>query len=537
MLTGIKQRAERAKADRLIRGQVERIEAYLDSAASDSMDAPVLVFNASTRIHALSLNAGFSLLASWGMRAAGIPVRYLVCHEAMLQCTLGTNWRDLNQPPPCKECIRFGENILPSKLSTPMRLNRELIEQLESDLESRSLDELSEWRFGDLAIGELCLPTVRWVLRRHDLYDDRATRGLLVKYLLSAASLAEWFFTTFAELEPRALLVFNGITYPEAVARATALRLGIPVTTHEVGLRPLSAFFSHEHATFREVDLPEESRLDPNWSQVLDAYLEDRGQGRFSMAGVRFWPEIEPIPTELKVSMKAYPQVVSIFTNVIFDTSQVHANSIFEHMFEWLDAVGALTADYPETVFVIRAHPDENRPGKESRQSVADWFESSGLLDQSNVTFIGPEQRVSSYELIEGSSFVLVYNSSVGLEAAIRGKAVLCAGRARYTQANTVFMPSDKADYFRQLERLLESPSIEVPPKFAENGRRLLYQELFRSSIDLSDFLIPYPSLPGMVLLRDFEPQALNEHPSLEAIRRGVLEGAPFITEPRVSTP
>ncbi|MFV2045685.1 MAG: hypothetical protein ACC700_20965, partial [Anaerolineales bacterium] len=250
-----------------------------------------------------------------------------------------------------------------------------------------------------------------------------------------------------------------------------------------------------------------------------------------------FWPEIEPIPTELKVSMQAYRQVVPIFTNVIFDTSQVHANSIFKHMFEWLDAVGALSADYPETLFVIRAHPDENRPGKESRQSVADWFESSGLLDQPNVTFIGPDEGISSYELIERSSFVLVYNSSVGLEAAIQGKAVLCAGRARYTQASTVFMPSDKADYFRQLERLLESPSIEVPPKFAENGRRFLYQEFFRSSIDLSDFLIPYPSLPGMVMLRDFEPSALKEHPALEAIRRGVLEGAPFVTEPRVSTP
>ncbi len=537
MLTGVKQRAERTRADRLIRSQVERIEAYLDSDATELPGAPVLVFNASTRIHALSLNAGFSLLASWSMRAAGVPVRYLVCHEAMLQCMLGTDWRYLDQPPPCRECIRFGENILPSKLSTPMPLNRGLIRQLKSDLESRSLDELSDWRFKGLAIGELCLPTVRWSLRRHDLYDDRATRGLFRQYLLSAASLAEWFSATFAELEPRALVVFNGITYPEAVARATALRLGIPVTTHEVGLRPLSAFFSHEHATFREVDLPEESNLDPDWSQVLDAYLEDRGQGRFSMAGVRFWPEIVPIPTELKNSMQAHRQVVPIFTNVIFDTSQVHANSIFEHMFEWLDAVGALTEDHPETLFVIRAHPDESRPGKESRQSVAEWFEGSGLLDRPNVKFIGPDERVSSYELIEQSSFVLVYNSSVGLEAAIQGKAVLCAGRARYTQANTVFMPSGKAEYFRQLESMLESSSIEVPPEFAENGRRFLYQELFRSSIDLSDFLIPYPSLPGMVLLRDFEPRALIEHPSLGAIRRGVLEGAPFVIEPRVSTP
>ena len=537
MLTGMKARAERAKADRLIHSQVERIEAYLDTVASDSMDSPVLVFNASTRIQALSLNAGFSLLASWGLRSAGVPVRYLVCHEAMQQCMLGTQWSNLDKLPPCKECIRFSNSILPPKLSNAIRIDRELIAELQPDLEPRSLDELAEWRYREFDLGELCLPTVRWALRRHDLNDDSATRRLFIQYLLSAASLTEWFNATFEELEPRALVLFNGITYPEAVARATASRLGIPVTTHEVGLRPLSAFFSHGHATFREVDLPESSKLDPDWSQKLDAYLQDRGQGRFSMAGVSFWPEIEPIPAALKKSMLAYRQVVPIFTNVVFDTSQVHANSIFEHMFEWLDALGPFMVDHPDTLFVIRAHPDENRPGKESRQSVADWFERSDFSERPNVIFIGPDERMSSYELIERSSFVLVYNSSVGLEAAIQGRAVLCAGRARYTQANTVFLPSTRAEYFRQLERMLESSSIEVTPEFAENGRRFLYQELFRSSIDLSDFLVPYPSLTGMVQLRDFEPQVLNEHPSLEAIRRGVLKGEPFTIESGVATP
>ncbi len=30
--------------------------------------------------------------------------------------------------------------------------------------------------------------------------------------------------------------------------------------------------------------------------------------------------------------------MVPIFTNVIFDTSQAHANKAFAHMFDWLDA-------------------------------------------------------------------------------------------------------------------------------------------------------------------------------------------------------
>ena len=65
--------------------------------------------------------------------------------------------------------------------------------------------------------------------------------------------------------------------------------------------------------------------------------------------------------------------MVPVFTNVIFDTSQPHSNVVFPHMFAWLDCVLELVRAHPETLFVIRAHPDEIRPGKESRESVAQW--------------------------------------------------------------------------------------------------------------------------------------------------------------------
>ncbi|TFH31668.1 MAG: hypothetical protein E4G99_13700, partial [Anaerolineales bacterium] len=56
--------------DRRMDAQVARVEAYLDRLSTSAVEsAPVLFFNASTRIHRLSLNAGYSLLASWILRA------------------------------------------------------------------------------------------------------------------------------------------------------------------------------------------------------------------------------------------------------------------------------------------------------------------------------------------------------------------------------------------------------------------------------------------------------------------------------------
>ncbi len=54
------------------------------------------------------------------------------------------------------------------------------------------------------------------------------------------------------------------------------------------------------------------------------------------MAGVQFWNEIQDLPDELKQKAAGYRQVVSVFTNVIFDTTQMYANVIFRDMFAWL---------------------------------------------------------------------------------------------------------------------------------------------------------------------------------------------------------
>jgi hypothetical protein len=201
-------------------------------------------------------------------------------------------------------------------------------------------------------------------------------------------------------------------------------------------------------------------------------------------------------------------------------------------MFEWLEEVRAAMAQHPETLFILRAHPDENRPGKESQQTVSDWFARSGLASAPNVVFLGPSEYVSSYDLMRRAKLVLVYNSSVGLEASIAGLPVLCAGRARYTQTPTVFLPATRREYALALEALLTAETLSVPSAFAVHARRFLHHELFRASLDLSEFLEQEPGFPGMALFRRFDPRRLLESEALVAIRAGILDGAPFEIRP-----
>ena len=78
--------------------------------ASDSKN-PVIFFNASTRIQSMSQNAAYSLLASLGLQANGVPVHYFLCNGGLERCILGSNPDDVYQSPPCELCTRQSRHI------------------------------------------------------------------------------------------------------------------------------------------------------------------------------------------------------------------------------------------------------------------------------------------------------------------------------------------------------------------------------------------------------------------------------------------
>jgi len=490
----------------------------------------VLFFNASTRIWGLSQNAAFSLLAAWGLRLGGVPVRYLVCEAGMEQCVLGAIARRPDQSPPCGICRRLSSFLFPPGLVEPLYppSQASAIRGEEHGLEN--LEALLRVEKDGLPLGELCLPSLRWVLRRHNLIEDAQTLGLYRRYIRSAAHIADVAQSILERLQPRAVVVFNGVSFPEAIVRETALRMGIPVITHEVGIRPLTAFFTHGQATAYPIEIPDEFQMSPQQKAQLDAYLEDRFHGRFTMAGIQFWPEMEALGDELLSKIESYERMVVVFTNVIFDTSQVHANILFEDMFDWLRSVVDFAREHPETLFIVRAHPDELRPGKESQETVEEHLAVSGGNELPNLVFLGPRRYVSSYDLIRRAKLVMVYNSTIGLEATLLGKVVLCGGKARYTSYPTAYLPDTIEEYFSLAEQFMGDEDPRPPTQFIEHARRFTYFQHYLTSLDFSAYLAMHPEHPGYVVLKRFAADALHPHQSEETriILDGITEGAPM---------
>lgn len=490
---------------------------------------PVVFFNASTRLAGLSLNAAYSLLSSYGVQLEGVPVVHFVCHAGMSRCVLGTNRVDFRISPPCNVCMKNSEGIYAN--SEVHRFEYLQDEELKNKINSLGLKNLLKVKHQGIPLGPFALPSLRWILRRHNLLDDENTCALAREYILSGWSIACKFRDLIQTCKPQAVVVFNGMFYPEAIVRWVALTHSIPVFTHEVGMQPFSAFFTAGDATAYPVDIPKGFHLSKQQEKQLDDYLNKRFQGDFLTAGIRFWPEMRKLGEEFWQKAAKFQQFVPIFTNVVFDTSQSHANQIFPHMFAWLDQVLEEIRNHPETLFVIRAHPDELRPGKESRESVADWVEKKHVSDLHNVVFIHSNEYISSYQLIEHAKFVMVYNSTVGLEATIKGKPVLCAGKARYTQIPTVKFPKSMKEYQVTLRKLLKDPPKHAPTSYVRNARLVLYSQLFMASLPFGEFIESDGVWNGFVRIKDFPLEKLEpcNSETIKTVVDGILHQGDFL--------
>lgn len=497
--------------------------------------APVVFFKASTGIDDLSWNSGFHLLASWAFRLQGIPVAYFACNAGMSKCVLGTNRGNPHQDMPCRSCV-MQSKALYKDVQSKVTGHRSQVgwfdfqrdPELENAVRGLSINDLSRFTFHELPLGALCLPGLRWILRIHHLEDDENTRYLLREYILSAWNVARKFSLFLDETNPRAVVVFNGQFFPEATARYIAHKRGLRVITHEVGLQPATAYYTDGEATAYPIHIPDEFELNDEQNEKLDAYLAKRFQGNFTMAGIRFWADMQGLDESFLKRAAGFKQIVPVFTNVIFDTSQPHANTVFDDMFDWLDMTLEVIKENPDTLFVIRAHPDELRVRKSSRETVEEWVTSRGVDKEANVVFVNPREALSSYELIQKSKFVMVYNSTIGLEASIMGAAVLCAGRARFTQYPTVFFPQTIEEVRTKMKEFLVAETIDIPLEFKRNARRFLYYQLFRTSLPFGKFL-ESSVRTTQTRLKSFRLEELLESDAVKVITDGILDDGDFL--------
>ena len=111
------------------------------------------------------------------------------------------------------------------------------------------------------------------------------------------------------------------------------------------------------------------------------------------------------------------------------------------------------------------------------------------------------------------------------------GAPVLGAGKARYTQLDTIFFPPSREEYLEELEHFLGADRIETPLSHRQNARRFLYYQLYKTSLPFDAFVEPDDIWPGFVRLKPFSWQDLlpENSTTMKVISDGLLRGKPFL--------
>jgi len=88
------------------------------------------------------------------------------------------------------------------------------------------VEEMETFSHQEVPLGKWAVNSLRWVLRRHHLVDDEPTRAFLKYFIHSSWNVYTQFTALVEESAPQAVVLFNGMFYPEAAARYVCLQKG-----------------------------------------------------------------------------------------------------------------------------------------------------------------------------------------------------------------------------------------------------------------------------------------------------------------------
>jgi len=158
----------------------------------------------------------------------------------------------------------------------------------------------------------------------------------------------------------------------------------------------------------------------------------------------------------------AFSTDVLIPLNLEWDSAALGKHYLFENTIEWLlETINFILANSNKTV-VVRQHPAERFPFCQSLLDL-EIILHQHFGHHGRFHFINARQEINTYNLLESSSLVLPFVSTVGLEAAAMNKNVLISGYSYYKDLGFVWAANSRQEYFDILLNALNSLLPNLP--------------------------------------------------------------------------
>jgi hypothetical protein len=464
-----------------------------------------------------SAHNAYELVIAQALRLRGAEVALLTCGGGMPACELG--WARRAHPRPCDRCAWLTNRIV--------RV---------ADLKHYRLGELLPWGedprrapakpAGAIApeADDAAAISVAWLLKATQLDLVPDARAVMNDFSVAVEGVERAAETVLADFEPNVVFLLNGLFAAERTIRRLAIGRGIPAPTYEIAPRAGALVFSQDtpapdYDVGRLWDAFGDRPLDAKQRSEVVHLLEDRARGVGAHESYYERPEQNHDKLRRHLGLSGRERLISLFTNVTWDSATIGHDIGFASMFDWVEHTVRL-AEQRELVLVVRVHPAEARWGTLEQVREVILSRIGGI--PANVRFVGAEDALSSYALLEISDLLLTYTTTVGLEAAARGKQVAVAGDTHYRGRGFTIDITGAED----LARVLALAPSALSAAEVERALRYAHMFFFRA-------MIPFPLVDvrdGRVRRFPQEMAALvpGAEPYLDWICARILDGGEF---------
>jgi hypothetical protein len=266
------------------------------------------------------------------------------------------------------------------------------------------------------------------------------------------------------------MIAHHGIYVPQGNMVAVAKEFDVPIVTWVQGYRKQSFLLGIGDTYHKSLLTETYDALDLQSDQdkEIKEYLDSRDIGE------RDWIKFSSVsrndPTDIDLGQNKTK--VLLLTNVSWDAQLHYSSRVFPDMHAWIDETIQWFERNSHLDLIIRIHPAEVSGKIKARDPILKYIDEKFLNLPPNIKVIGPEDKVSTYKLMDICDLGLIFATKAGIELAVLGKPLIVAGESWIRGRGLSVDPTTKQEYFTQLEEFSKNPkslptNVEAALKFA----------------------------------------------------------------------
>ena len=483
----------------LVMGSLHPHGRVLQRARQLQLTAPQLPQRSGKRVLFLTLRGWFAHTTVQAILAKALEMRgattdLVLCGGGFSQCDFKPASDHHATRPLCWRCQGYNHALLDA-FGLPRRSLSELDltavrEEAQRIIAALPTSELPEFRYAGLPLYEWCFASARRTLLRGDVGTGLLSEAVMRGYLESAIVHVEATHRLLERHRPDVCIVMNGLFHAERVFSEVARAKGVRVVSYEVGFRPRTYHFTDSGAAAHfPIDRLWEKRrgsaLTDAEESRLDAYFAERSKGG-GMVSI-YWPQMDSRRDALASRLALTPgkPMAVLFPNIAWDSATFGLDTVFASMKDWVEQTIELFASHPDRQLIIRVHPAEIRmPMMETRDPIGEHIRRRFPNLPRNIRIVPADDPADSYQLLAMADTILVYTSTLGLEAAGQGRRVVVAAGPHYARRGFTEDVPQRQDYERIILESMARPQLNSD----ERARARRYANML-----LYEYMIEFP--------------------------------------------